>query len=221
MSDSVVDSDVPGHAEHDVSFASDWRSGEGERDPQHDSIDWCRLADWLARLGPVLWLHRASNDGVFPRARLCRHGVLLLDHPALAAFANSIAIEAHGAITSHGPREWLEFVDAQSVCSARLYLLPDSDYLAWDAMLGDCGIVRVAPGKSFSTAGMRWRAHAAFMRCAWRRMRGSWQARIVRFPLMRLPCLKVLGMRAPTELSVLGRQIAATIVRDENVALEG
>jgi len=215
MSDSVRDDGMPGHAEPEVSSDSDWRSGEGARDPLHGSIDWCRLADWLARLGPVLWLHRAGSDGVFPRARLCTHGVLLLDHPALAAFANSVAAEAHGAVTTHGPREWLEFVDAQSACIARLYLLPDADYLAWDAMLGDCAIVRVAPGKS-----PRWRPHAAFMRCAWRRMHGSWQARIVRFPLMRLPCLQVLGVRAPTELSVLGRQIAATIARDENVSLD-
>jgi len=216
MNDSVRDDGMPGHAEPEVSSDSDWRSGEGARDRLPGSIDWCRLADWLARLGPVLWLHRASDDGIFPRARLCAHGVLLLDHPALAAFATSVTVEAHGAVTLHGPREWLEFVDAQSACIARLYLLPDADYLAWDAMLGDCAIVRVAPDKS-----SRWRAHAAFMRCACRRMRGSWQARIVRLPLMRLPCLQVCGLRTPTELSVLGRQIAATIVRDENISLQG
>ncbi|HEX7916425.1 hypothetical protein [Rudaea sp.] len=214
MSDSVRDDGMSGHGETDVSFDSDWRSREGSRDRQHDAVDWCRLAEWLARLGPALWLHRAGSDRVFPRARLSTHGVLLLDHPALAAFAGSVVIEAHGAVTSHGPREWLEFVDAQFACIARLYLLPDADYLAWDAMLGDCAIMRVAPGKP-----LRWRAHAAFMRCAWRRMHGSWQARIVRFPLMRLPCLQVLGVRAPAELSALGRQIAATIACDENVSL--
>ena len=116
---------------------------------------------------------------------------------------------------SHGPREWLELIDAQPACLARLYLLPDADYLAWDAMLGDCGIVRAAV-----PAPARWRAHAAFMRCALRR-RDSWRARIVRFPLMRLPCLQVLGARAPMELSSLSQRVAAAIACDENVALDG
>ena len=215
MSDSVRDDGMRGSAEPNVSSDYEWRSREGARGPQHDAIDWCRLADWLARLGPVLWLHRADSDSVFPRARLCTHGALLLDHPVLAAIAGSVAVEAHSAVTSHGPREWLELIDAQPACLAHLYLLPDADYLAWDAMLGDCGVARAA-----AHAPARWRAHVAFMRCALRR-RDSWRARIVRFPLMRLPCLQVLGARAPMELSSLSQQVAAAIACDENVALDG
>ena len=96
---------------------------------------------------------------------------------------------------------------------ARL-LQRDADYLAWDAMLSDCGIARAA-----LQAPSRWRAHAAFMRCALRRLRSSWQARAVRFPLLRLPCLHVLGMRAPTALSELGRQLALAIADDERASL--
>jgi hypothetical protein len=191
--------------------AAAWRRTDADA-----AIDWYRLSDWLARLGPMLWLHRDGGDRAFPRARLLHQGVLLLDHPSLAAFSSCVELRAHSAIGTHGPREWLELIDAQGLCSARLYLLPDADYLAWDAMLGECAIVR-----SQAQVPERWRAHTAFLRCALRRLRVAWRAQVVRFPLLQLPCLRVLGVREPVELSALGRQIAAAITRDEKVCLDG
>lgn len=215
MSDGFHDDGRYGHSEPGGGSGFDYRQPALPSAPAAMQVDWGRFADSLSRLGTVLWLFRVgSGDGVFPRARLLQRGVLLLDHPALAAFSGSVQVEAHSAITAHGPREWLEFLDSQSICIARLYLLPDADYLAWDAMLSDCGIARAAP-----QAPSRWRAHAAFMRCALRRLRSSWQARAVRFPLLRLPCLHVLGMRAPTALSELGRQLALAIADDERASL--
>lgn len=211
MSESMSADGLRYHVEPETPSGADRRS----RESAPAALDWCRLADWCARLGPVLWLHRADADRAFPRARSCANGVLLLDHPALAAFAGSAAVEAHSTITPHGPREWLEFVDVRGDRVARLYLLPDADYVAWDAMLGDCAIARIA-----AQTPPRWRAHAAFMRCALRRLHGSWCARAVRFPLMRLPCLHVLGLRAPLAMSDLGRQLVAAIANDERATLQ-
>jgi hypothetical protein len=180
------------------------------------TIDWHRFVDWLPRLGTPLWLHRVKPEQRFPRARLLPHGVLLLDHPALAAFADCTQVSAHVLVGAHGPREWLEFRDTRDLCSARLYLLPDTDYLAWDGMLADCGILRIQ-----SREAHRWHAHEAFMRCALSRRSSTWQAQAIRFPVLRLPCLQVLGLRAPGSLSLLGRQLASAIANDEHAALQG
>ena len=214
MSDGFHDNGAYGHAKPEPTSSFDYRLRE-PTDEQSAQVAWHRLADWLSRLGTVLWLYRVGDDGIFPRARLVSRGVLLLDHPALAALSSSVSAEAHSAITVHGPREWLEFLDARANCMARLYLLPDADYLAWDAMLGECAIPRIAPW-----APGRWRAHTAFMRCALRRLRSSWRASAVRFPLLRLPCLQVLGLRTPAAVSELGRQLAAAIADDERAALQ-
>jgi len=215
MSDSLHDEGTNDRVDPNAVSNFDYPPSGQAGEPVAMQIDWCRFASWLSRLGTVLWLCRAEGDSTFPRARLACGGVLLLDHPALAAFSNSASVEAHSAITVEGPREWLEFLDAKPVCIARLYLLPDADYLAWDAMLGDCRIAR-APQQTPA----RWRAHAAFMRCALRRLHSSWQARAVRFPLLRLPCLHVLGLRAPAAVSELGRQLAVSIADDERAVLQ-
>ena len=96
------------------------------------------LAEWLPRLGTVLWLYRDAKDPAFPRARLTSHGVLLFEHPALTALANCTAAHARSAVTPRGPREWIDF-DANGATIARMYLLPDTDCLAWDGMLRDLG----------------------------------------------------------------------------------
>ncbi len=171
-------------------------------------LDLAALVEWLPRLGTVLWLHRPRRDQVFPRARITERGVLLLEHPDMAAFADVTAIRAQSAVTPHGPREWLD-IDAGSTTIARLYLLPDTDYLAWDAMR------EALDSDAASTEPRRWQAHRTFMRCAFTRARRTWQARVVRLPLLRLPCLQVLGVRDADSLSALGRQLAAAIVADE------
>lgn len=172
-------------------------------------VNWYRLVEWLPRLGSVLWLHRTTGDAVFPRARLAEEGVLLLEHPALAAFSSCVKLQVFAAAGTHGPREWMEWIDANGDCAARMYLLPDTDHFAWDDMVADCSITRAAT---------RTIARECMPRI-FRWMRRSNQAQIVRFPLLRLPCLRVLGLRMPGELSALGREIAAAIVRDEAVTM--
>lgn len=176
-------------------------------------LDVAAFVEWLPRLGTVLWLHRPKRDAVFPRARLTDRGVLLLEHPDMTAIADATAIRARSAVTSHGPREWLD-IDAGTTTIARLYLLPDTDYLAWDSMRA------VLDGDDvLSESNSRWHAHRTFMRCAFARARRAWQARVVRLPLLHLPCLQVLGARDADAVSMLGRQLAAIIVGDEYARL--
>ncbi|MDR3386567.1 MAG: hypothetical protein P4L92_05895 [Rudaea sp.] len=179
--------------------------------PTH-SLRLHQVATAIPQLGTVLWLHRVCRERAFPRARLLPEGLLLLEHPALAALADCASVHALCAVTTQGPREWLEFRDVHNAAIAKLYLLPETDYLAWDAMLGRCG----APAAAVAQRG--WQAHAAFMRSVFVRLGAAWQARIVRLPLLRLSCLSVLGLRAPPRLSALGRRLACAIAEDEHAA---
>lgn len=183
------------------------------REPKTSAFDIAAFIEWLPRLGTVLWLHRPKRDAVFPRARLTGRGVLLLEHPDLTAIADATAICARSAVTPHGPREWLD-IDAGTKTIARLYLLPDTDYLAWDSMRAVLERDRAMP-----ESGRRWQAHGTFMRCAFARVRSAWQARVLRLPLLHLPCLQVLGARDADAVSTLGRQLAVAIVGDEYASL--
>jgi hypothetical protein len=48
-------------------------------------LDLAAFVEWLPRLGSVPWLHRQKRENAFPRARLTGRGVLLLEHPDIAA----------------------------------------------------------------------------------------------------------------------------------------
>lgn len=178
------------------------------------ALDLTRLADALARLGPALWLDRratpASDERMLPR----RRGAVLLDHPTLAALVRCTSVVAHTSVTSMGPREWLCFRDADGAAQAKLFLLPDTDYLAWDEMTAAC---RLAP--SSVPAPQRWSAHGAFLRGAFARLGSSWRARVVAFELRRLPWLRTLGARTPLRISMLGFELARAIARDEAAEL--
>lgn len=232
MSDSPFDDRQFDRNEPDGSRASaspldNWRSAEAGASERRTTdsfvasplpqagLDWHRFVEWLPRLGTSMWVHRGVSDRAFPRARLLPQGVLLLDHPSLAAFADCLNVTAHGVVGAQGPREWLDFTDRRDTCIARLFLLPDTDYLAWDAMLVDCAIVRIE-----SRAPQRWSAHTVFIRGAFSRLRSTWQAQAMRFPVLRLPCLQVLGLREPESLSVLGRQLAIAIASDERAIFQ-
>jgi len=171
------------------------------------------ITDALPKLGSALWLSHLQPDGVFPRARLLPRGVVLLDHPALNVFAHAYSVHAFGALTSHGPREWLEFREMDERVVAKLFLLPDTDVYAWDRMLDGCRVESVQPAQGCGSV------YAAMVRAALLRSRESWQARIVRLPLLRLIGLRVLGLRAPDRVSALSQEAAAAIARDERALL--
>lgn len=164
----------------------------------------------LPQLGSVLWLHRGDRDRIFPRARLTTRGVALFEHPALAGLADCVAVDACSAVAAHGPREWLEFSGPEGTAIAKLYLLPDTDYLAWDLMLAGCSVTTVP-----ARPRRGWQAHAAVLRSAFVRRGAPWQARLARLPLLRLIGLNVLGLRAPEPVSALGCRIARMLAEEE------
>lgn len=177
------------------------------------SLDLPRLAEWLPRLGAVLWLERRERRSASMRALIGARGIVLLEHPALATLAHCSAISAHTAVTPQGPREWLSFRDAKNEAHAKLFLLPDTDYLAWDEM---AAATRLAPSREESP---RWQAHTAFLRGALARLGSSWRARVLRFDLKKLPWLRTLDAQPPLRLSLLGLELARAIARSEGAEL--
>lgn len=176
------------------------------------AIDLPRLAEWLPRLGAVLWLERRERRTP-PRAQIGSRGILLLEHPALAVLGRCSEVAAHTAVTPHGPREWLSFRDAKDEVRAKLFLLPDTDYLAWDEM---AAAAQLAPLREEAPG---WHAHAAFLRGALARLGSSWRARVLQFELGRLPWLRTLDARPPLRLSLLGHELARAIARSEGAEL--
>lgn len=171
-------------------------------------FDLAVLADALPRLGSVLWLeHRGAARGGQPSAT--PRGVVLIDHPVLAPLARCASVRAGQAVTPGGPREWLEFRDAANEPLAKLFLLPDTDYLAWDEMTARCGFAPLASPPS------RWSAHTAFLRSAFARLGAAWRAHLFSFELKRMPWLRTLDARTPLRLSLLGVELARAIARDE------
>lgn len=70
----------------------------------------------LAALGTVLCLYRAEGN-------------------ELSGWHQAVDVHACQGLDSEGVRESLCFTDARGRCCWRLYLLPDSDFLAWDQLV--------------------------------------------------------------------------------------
>lgn len=69
----------------------------------------------LASLGTVLCLYRADSS-------------------ELGGWQEAVAAHACQGLDSDGVRESVCFIDRRGRCCWRLYLLPDSDFLAWDRL---------------------------------------------------------------------------------------
>lgn len=120
---------------------------------------------------------------------------------AVAPLLRTHCLQAGGVVTADGPREWVDCIDARGMSQGRLYLLPDTDYLAWDTMLAGSHAAAVAPGAT---------------RCA---PFEPGQARLVCFTHHRLAGLDTLGFAAAAPVSPLGQGIARDIARAEAVGL--
>jgi len=214
MSDSLHDSDprpvdpsTPGEAWHDD-------TAPAATAPQGTArFDLARVAEALPKLGAVLWLDRRDRRAAPTRATIGARGVLLLDHPALVALEHCRQLTAHTAVTPQGPREWLCFRDADGAAQSKLFLLPDTDYLAWDEMTAASHLAPPSPQTE------PWQPHGAFLRSAWARLGAGWRARLLTFDLKKLPWLRTLNAQPPLRISLLGLELARVIARAEGAEL--
>ncbi len=149
----------------------------------------------LAALGTVLCLYRPQHGG------------------ELSGWAQSVRVEAQVGVESDGLRESLIFFDREDRCCWRLWLLPDSDFLAWDRL--SALLPHRDAAESVDGIGERlWQRLA-------RRLTGhSWRACILRLhALPPAPALPVLSA-SPTPLSALGVATAREIARAEGAEIE-
>jgi hypothetical protein len=209
--DSAAPRDFAEPIEPDGGFASSAPASSAPALPE--PFDLATLASWLPRLGAVLWLERIPSTPTVARAVAHPRGVLLLDHPALSPLVGCASATAHTQVTSHGPREWLCLRAHDNTSLAKLFLLPDTDYLAWDEMIA---ALRLAPAIE---APMRWHAHVAFLRTAFARLGSAWRARLMTFEQRRLPWLQTIDARPPLRISLLGLELARAIAQSENAEL--
>ena len=164
---------------HDVSPAADQR---------RLAITPESLLTRLPTLGDVLYMPMRPQTC---SARELPHG-LLVEVMQLVPLLQTCALAACSAITVDGPREWIDCLDREERSCARLHLLPDTDYLAWDHLL--------AGAESTCARGsLRLREpHPAF-------------AQVVRFHSRCLAGLTVCGIAASCRTSPLGQHLAKAI----------
>ncbi|WP_229792693.1 hypothetical protein [Rhodanobacter panaciterrae] len=153
------------------------------------------LAEGLPSLGNVLYMPMRfdiSTSWEMPRG-------LLVESIRLAPLMQVRSLRVASTITVEGPREWIECVDRDGRACARLHLLPDTDYLAWDALLAGGEPMPIAKLPSGSPD-----ARPA-------------SAQLLRFHTHRLAGLDVLGGEIATQVSSMSRHLAACIARTEAV----
>ena len=160
------------------------------------SRHWLRPAPaWLARnlplLGSVLYAPMQSGNRAAPE--LPRG--LVVESRQWAVLLQSHWWVSASTITADGPREWIECVDSDGRLDARLHLLPDTDYLAWDALLAGAEPIAAPP---------RWVPSGR-----------PAAAQLLRFHLHQLAGLYVFGSITAAQVSPLGQQLAAQIAHAE------
>ena len=156
------------------------------------------LFEGLGQLGGVLYLAPRTSPcaGNTEPPRGC-----LVESADLSPLLATHYVGLTCAVTSEGPREWIDCVSGQGDTVARIYMLPDTDYLAWDGLFTDA-LPIVEP------------EHRAPDR-AWLR---ACRARILSFSRRRLIGFTVLGAHdAP--ISSLGRGVARDIAVSESVGI--
>jgi hypothetical protein len=143
----------------------------------------------LAALGTVLCLSRARSG-----------------HP-LAGLAPAVRAEVSCHCDSDGLRESLSFLDRDGHCCWRLYLLPDSDFLAWEDLSS-----RLPQRLDRDPAGI---AERLLSRLANRLHGGHWQASALRLHAFSNGAGGTALAASLAPLSELGLAIARRIARDE------
>jgi len=146
----------------------------------------------LAALGTVLCLYRPSLGS------------------ELDGWARTAAMGVQQCVDSDGLRESLWFFDRGGQCCWRLYLLPDSDFLAWDRLVSRTPVLPEAG----SEAGIGERL--------WRRLAGRVRGESWRMSVVRLHATGDIGTELAASLasaSAVGTNVLRRIARDEGLDL--
>ena len=152
-----------------------------------------QLARHLPATGCVLYLPCAARvDETVPG--------LLVGRCELAPLLRVRWLVAASVIGSDGPHEWLECRARDGRLCARLHLLPDSDYLGWDALLAAGAPVQAASGPRPDDGRMA-------------------AARLLEFRCRRVAGIDLLDASPAADISTLGGGIARGIARVEGLVL--
>jgi len=151
----------------------------------------------LPNLGSVLYLHSSSQQVI---TDTLPPGLLVTER-AFAPLLDVRWLMATSAVTEDGPREWLEGMDHAGRPRARLHLLPDTDYLAWEALMATHESP-LPPPAAPNTPLLR-----------------PDRASVVNFRLREFAGLTMLGGYSSIALSPLGSHVAAHIAHAESVSL--
>lgn len=166
-----------------------------------------RVLRFLPRIGSVLCVYREQHTCDDHRFHDCS-AASTVDHPVFLALAACNSIRLESAVTSQGPREYLEFADVRDRVHAKLFLLPDTDYLAWDEMVAElCGTFPLRA--EIPT----WQAPSRYLRAALARLGGRWHA----MPLCFVRAQPMLAASPARSLSAIGERVATLIANDERV----
>lgn len=184
------------------------RRGTGGHDPGGRGIngrDQAALpsAAGLASLGTVLCVYRSRCGG------------------ELGGWAQAVSAESWGGIDSDGWHECLQFRDRNGHCCWRLYLLPDSDFLAWEQLTARLPRAEAQPSPGDGIATRLWRRVAS-------RVGGErWLASVLRLHTM--PPAQPASAPAPmpvlaaslAPVSMFGADVVRRIARIEGIDSEG
>ncbi|WP_207949517.1 Hemin transport protein [Luteimonas aestuarii] len=110
----------------------------------------------LAALGTVLCLYRARSGG------------------ELGGWLRAMQAESSATLDSDGMREALVFRDATGACCWQLFLLPDSDFLAWESLS------KRLPEQAIASSSRAGLAERMWLRLAGHARDGDWQASVLR-----------------------------------------
>jgi len=147
-------------------------------------------AQQLAALGTVLCLYRPQHGS------------------ELSGWAHAVRVESCTGVDSDGLRESLVFFDAEGRCCWRLYLLPDSDFLAWDRLLASLPC-RDEVDAAIGVGERLWRRLAG-------RLRGEhWQACILRLHAVPAAVAQPVLAASLAAVSSLGAATAQRIAQAE------
>lgn len=114
----------------------------------------------LASLGTVLCVYRSRHGG------------------ELGGWAQAVGAESWCGIDSDGWHECLQFRDRSGQCCWRLYLLPDSDFFAWEQLRAQLPRAETQPSPGDGIATRLWRRMAS-------RVGGErWMASVLRLHTM-------------------------------------